>query len=61
MLIAVLGLTSALELRKRGYHVTMIGRELPHDIYSQGFASPWAVCYPVLTPGRELDFVCKDE
>ncbi|WFC99292.1 D-amino-acid oxidase [Malassezia yamatoensis] len=38
----VLGLTSALELRKRGYNVTIIAKDLPHDRHSQAFASPWA-------------------
>lgn len=40
----VLGLTSALELRKKGYTVTVLARDLPSDLTSQSFASPWAVC-----------------
>lgn len=38
----VLGLTSALYLRKKGYAVTVLARELPEDVTSQSFASPWA-------------------
>lgn len=38
----VLGLTSALYLRKKGYAVTVLARELPEDAASQSFASPWA-------------------
>ncbi|CCV00224.1 unnamed protein product [Malassezia sympodialis ATCC 42132] len=38
----VLGLTSALELRKKGYTVTVLARDLPSDLTSQSFASPWA-------------------
>lgn len=40
---AVLGLTSAWELRKKGYRVTILARDLPQDTFSQSFASPWAV------------------
>ncbi|KAI3626872.1 hypothetical protein CBS14141_000873 [Malassezia furfur] len=47
----VLGLTSALELRARGYEVTFVARDLPHDYHSQGFASPWAIkMYPAGQP-----------
>lgn len=56
-LIPVLGLTSALELRARGYQVTFVARDLPHDYHSQGFASPWAVSLTVHT-GCKLAFVC---
>ncbi|EST08209.1 FAD dependent oxidoreductase [Kalmanozyma brasiliensis GHG001] len=38
----VLGLTDAFELRERGYRVTILARDLPHDTFSQTFASPWA-------------------
>ncbi|PKI83943.1 hypothetical protein MVES_002269 [Malassezia vespertilionis] len=38
----VLGLTCALELRKQGYRVTIVARDLPVDLSSQSFASPWA-------------------
>ncbi|WFD34019.1 D-amino-acid oxidase [Malassezia cuniculi] len=41
-IVIVLGLTSALELRKKGIRVTILARDLPSDIYSQSFASPWA-------------------
>lgn len=38
----VIGCTSALELSQRGYNVTLVARDLPTDIKSQAFASPWA-------------------
>ncbi|CED84920.1 D-aspartate oxidase [Phaffia rhodozyma] len=38
----VLGCTSALCLSKEGYEVTIVARDLPTDLDSQGFASPWA-------------------
>jgi glycine/D-amino acid oxidase-like deaminating enzyme len=40
---AVLGLSTAIELVKRGVKVAIVGRELPQDLDSAGFASPWAV------------------
>ncbi|WVF68868.1 hypothetical protein IAT40_003641 [Kwoniella sp. CBS 6097] len=38
----VLGLTIAHELVDRGLKVAVVGRELPEDVESTGFASPWA-------------------
>lgn len=38
----VLGMTAALELADRGYKVSIIARDLPEDIESTDFASPWA-------------------
>ena len=38
VLIPVLGLTSAWYLRKKGYAVTILARDLPHDVTSQAFA-----------------------
>ena len=37
----VIGLTSALVLTERGYDVTIVARDMPTDLSSQGFASPW--------------------
>lgn len=39
----VIGLTTALELNEAGYKVAVVGRDLPEDTFSTGFASPWAV------------------
>ena len=41
----VLGLSVAMELVELGVKVAIVGRELPQDLDSAGFASPWAVCY----------------
>jgi hypothetical protein len=40
----VLGLSVAIELVEKGVKVAIVGRELPEDLDSTGFASPWAVC-----------------
>ena len=39
----IVGLTSAYVLLERGYSVTILARDLPWDVTSQHFASPWAV------------------
>ncbi|OCF77706.1 D-amino-acid oxidase [Kwoniella mangroviensis CBS 8886] len=38
----VLGLTIAQELTKKGLKVALVGKDLPEDTHSTGFASPWA-------------------
>ncbi|WVW86588.1 hypothetical protein I302_108638 [Kwoniella bestiolae CBS 10118] len=38
----VLGLSIAQELTNRGLKVALVGKDLPEDIHSTGFASPWA-------------------
>ncbi|KAK8849413.1 hypothetical protein IAR55_004745 [Kwoniella newhampshirensis] len=38
----VLGLSIAHELKRKGLKVAVVGRELPEDVQSTGFASPWA-------------------
>ncbi|KAK0560078.1 hypothetical protein OC844_003983 [Tilletia horrida] len=38
----VIGLTTAVVLRERGYRVFILGREIPSDATSQHFASVWA-------------------
>ncbi|WWC73408.1 uncharacterized protein I206_107375 [Kwoniella pini CBS 10737] len=38
----VLGLSIANELVKKGLKVVVVGKDLPEDIHSTGFASPWA-------------------
>ncbi|WVR08322.1 hypothetical protein IAU60_005375 [Kwoniella sp. DSM 27419] len=38
----VIGLSIAHELTKRGIKVAVVGKELPEDVESSGFASPWA-------------------
>lgn len=40
---SVLGLSIAQELTKRGVKVAIVARDLPEDINSASFASPWAV------------------
>ena len=40
---SVIGLTTALILARRGLRVKIIARDLPSDVKSQDFASPWAV------------------
>lgn len=38
----VLGLSIATELNRRGVKVAVVARDLPEDVYSSAFASPWA-------------------
>lgn len=38
----VIGLSTALELVSRGYNVAVVAKDLPCDLHSTGFASPWA-------------------
>ncbi|BGP22281.1 D-amino acid oxidase [Rhodotorula toruloides] len=38
----VIGLSSALILARKGYSVHIVARDLPEDVSSQTFASPWA-------------------
>ncbi|SCV69635.1 BQ2448_2655 [Microbotryum intermedium] len=38
----VIGLTSALVLAQSNHNVTLVARDLPSDVSSQAFASPWA-------------------
>lgn len=40
----VLGLSIAIELVSKGYKPLVVGKDLAQDIYSTGFASPWAGC-----------------
>lgn len=42
----VIGLSIALELQAEGWRVAIAARDLPNDVTSTGFASPWAVCLP---------------
>lgn len=39
----VIGLSIALELAKRGFRPAIIAKDLPEDLLSTGFSSPWAV------------------
>jgi hypothetical protein len=39
----VIGLSIATELSNRGLKVAIVAKDLPEDIHSVGFASPWAV------------------
>lgn len=41
----VIGLTIALELHGIGFQVAIAARDLPEDVFSTGFASPWAVSW----------------
>ena len=52
-LISVLGLSIADELTQRGKKVAIIARDLPEDVHSAAFASPWAVSV-VLTQSSSL-------
>jgi len=45
-LIPVLGLSIADELTQRGKKVAIVARDLPEDVHSAAFASPWAVSSP---------------
>ncbi|WWC93116.1 uncharacterized protein L201_008083 [Kwoniella dendrophila CBS 6074] len=38
----ILGLSIATELQKKGLKIALVGKDLPEDIDSTGFASPWA-------------------
>ncbi|GFZ43011.1 hypothetical protein JCM24511_00729 [Saitozyma sp. JCM 24511] len=40
----VIGLSIALELAKRGFRPAIIAKDLPEDLLSTGFSSPWAGC-----------------
>jgi glycine/D-amino acid oxidase-like deaminating enzyme len=48
----VIGLTSAHVLTEGEgssfFKVTVVARDMPEDLSSQAFASPWAVCYILL-------------
>jgi glycine/D-amino acid oxidase-like deaminating enzyme len=50
----VIGLTSAHVLTEGEgsslFKVTVVARDMPEDLSSQAFASPWAVCYILLFP-----------
>ena len=39
----VIGLSAAIELRRKGLNVVIVAKDLPEDTESVGFASPWAV------------------
>lgn len=41
--MSVIGLSTALELSGKGIKVAIVARDLPEDVGSVGFASPWAV------------------
>jgi hypothetical protein len=51
-LTLVLGLSIATELVGKGVKVAIVGRELPEDLDSAGFASPWAVGFSLRFLGR---------
>lgn len=53
--LPVIGSTTALVLAERGYDVTLVARDLPTDLKSQAFASPWAVRPPSPAPGPSTD------
>lgn len=55
-LTPVLGLSIATELVGKGVRVAIVGRELPEDLDSAGFASPWAVGLAFRTPMTDVDF-----
>lgn len=42
----VIGLSITLELAREGFRPIVVARDLPVDVYSTGFASPWAVSLP---------------
>lgn len=39
----MLGLSIAHEMMEKGYKVAILARDLPEDLHSTAFASPWAV------------------
>jgi glycine/D-amino acid oxidase-like deaminating enzyme len=39
----VIGLSAAIELKRKGLDVVIVAKDLPEDTESVGFASPWAV------------------
>jgi D-amino-acid oxidase len=51
----VIGLTIAHVLTEGDgsslFNVTIVARDMPEDLSSQGFASPWAVSRLLLSPG----------
>ena len=51
----VIGLTAAHVLTEGEgsniFNVTIVARDMPEDLNSQAFASPWAVCYFLLFLG----------
>lgn len=48
----VSGLSVGLELLKRGYKVGFLAKDLPEDLQSTGFASPWAVSVDMTQTGH---------
>lgn len=55
-LTLVLGLSIATELVGKGVRVAIVGRELPEDLDSVGFASPWAVSIASRSAMADVDF-----
>ncbi len=51
----VIGLTVAHVLTEGSgsnlFKVTVVARDMPEDLSSQAFASPWAVCHLILSLG----------
>lgn len=47
---SVVGLSAALNLVERGFQPVILARDLPEDLDSISFASPWAVSHVVLLP-----------
>ena len=39
----MIGLSAAIELKRKGLSVVIVAKDLPEDTESVGFASPWAV------------------
>jgi len=52
----VIGLSAAIELRRKGLNVVIVAKDLPEDTESVGFASPWAVS-PMIH--LLLSLICK--
>jgi len=61
-----------MQLVERGVKVAIVGRELPEDLDSAGFASPWAVsrfmghrqCSRIIrliSTGRKLVSLCRQQ
>lgn len=58
---SVLGLSTAVELVEQGVRVAIVARELPEDLDSAGFASPWAVSPVSQFPTLSLQPACEDK
>ncbi|ODO00531.1 hypothetical protein L198_02850 [Cryptococcus wingfieldii CBS 7118] len=55
----VLGLSVAKELVKKGLRTALVAKDLPEDVQSTGFASPWAGAYWISQTANKEEQECE--